>query len=257
MRSLPASLLWRGALAVVVGVIAFAWPSITVGAFVILFAVYAFLAAVLEFGQAFASTRIGPVAGHIVLAVLDVGAGVIALAWPGITALVLVTVIAAWAFVIGVTEVGLAFRAGETAGERAFLGLTGLISIALGVALVTRPDIGAITIAQVYGLFSLVSGISSIVIGLNLRRAGQIAPLGRMALDRDAIFPERRSRATPSGDARRCPATISRPAIAARRPDHHLRGVDEVRLPTHHRFRRLDAGRREQPLANPHSDRFP
>jgi uncharacterized membrane protein HdeD (DUF308 family) len=180
MRSLPASLLWRGALAIVVGVIAFAWPGITIGAFVILFGIYAFLAAVMEFGQAFGSERLGPVAGHIVLAVLDVGAGVIALAWPGITALVLVTVVAVWAFVIGVMEAGLAFRSGETAGERALLGLTGLVSISLGVALATRPDIGAITIAQVYGLFSLVSGISSIVVAANLRRSGQIAPVERL-----------------------------------------------------------------------------
>jgi hypothetical protein len=35
---------------------------------------------------------------------------------------------------------------------RALLGLPGLVSIALGVALAIRPDIGAITIAQGYGL---------------------------------------------------------------------------------------------------------
>jgi len=181
MKSSPTALFWRAALAIVVGGIAFAWPSITIGAFVIVFAIYAFLAAVMEFGQAFAAGRIGPVAGHLALAVLDVGAGIIALAWPGITALVLVTVIAVWAFLIGVMEFGMAFRSGETAGERALLGLTGLVSIALGVAFATRPDIGAITIAQLYGLFSLVSGISSIVVATNLRRGGQLAPVGRLA----------------------------------------------------------------------------
>jgi uncharacterized membrane protein HdeD (DUF308 family) len=175
MKSPSTSLLWRGALAIVVGVIAFAWPNITVGAFVIIFAVYAFLAATMELGQAFTSVTVGPVAGHVVLAILDVGAGVIALAWPDITALALVTVVAVWAFVIGIMEFGLAFRVGETAGSRALLGLTGLVSIALGVAFAVRPDIGAITIAQVYGLFSLVSGISSIVIASNLRQIGRVA----------------------------------------------------------------------------------
>jgi len=38
-------LLWRGLLAIVVGVVSVAWPNITVGALVILFAVYAFIAA--------------------------------------------------------------------------------------------------------------------------------------------------------------------------------------------------------------------
>jgi uncharacterized membrane protein HdeD (DUF308 family) len=177
VKSLSTSLLWRGALAIVVGVIAFAWPNITVGAFVILFAVYAFLAAAMEFGRAFASRTAGPVAGHVALGLLDAGAGVIALAWPNITALALVWVVAVWALVIGAMEFALAFRSGETAGERALLGLTGLVSIALGVAFAARPDIGAITIAQVYGLFSVVSGVSSIVVAANVRRSGQVAPV--------------------------------------------------------------------------------
>ena len=63
---------------------------------------------------------------------------------PGcITALVLVTVVAVWAFVVGVMEAGSAFRGGEMARNRAFIGLTGLISVALGVALASRPDTGA------------------------------------------------------------------------------------------------------------------
>ena len=177
MKSLSTSLILRGVLAIVVGVIAFAWPNVTVGAFVIIFAVYAFLAAIMEFGRAFTSVTAGPVFGHIALGILDVGAGIISLAWPQITALVLVTVIAVWAFVIGVMEIALAFRSGETAGERALLGLSGLVSIALAVAFAVRPDIGAITIAQVYGLFSVVSGISSIVVAANLRRTGDVAPV--------------------------------------------------------------------------------
>ena len=48
MKSLASPLLWRGILAIVVGVIAVAWPSITIWAFVILFAVYAFIAAAME-----------------------------------------------------------------------------------------------------------------------------------------------------------------------------------------------------------------
>jgi len=45
-------------------------------------------------------------------------AGVIALVWPGPTALVLVLIVAFWAFVGGFTEIFLAFGSGETAGTR-------------------------------------------------------------------------------------------------------------------------------------------
>jgi uncharacterized membrane protein HdeD (DUF308 family) len=169
MKSLASPLIWRGILAVVVGVIAVAWPGITIWAFVILFAVYAFLSAGMEAARAFRSETAGPVAGHLVLALLNAAAGVVALAWPGITALALALVVAVWAFIIGFLELYLAFSAGETAGERALLGLTGLISVALGVVFAIRPDVAAVTIAEVYGLFSIVSGISSLVMGANLR----------------------------------------------------------------------------------------
>jgi uncharacterized membrane protein HdeD (DUF308 family) len=169
MKSLASPLIWRGILAVVVGVIAVAWPGITIWAFVILFAVYAFLSAGMEAARAFRSETAGPVAGHLVLALLNAAAGVVALAWPGITALALAIVVAVWAFIIGFLELYLAFSAGETAGERALLGLTGLISVALGVVFAIRPDVAAVTIAEVYGLFSIVSGISSLVMGANLR----------------------------------------------------------------------------------------
>ena len=50
--------------------------------------------------RAFSSKRAGPVAGHLLLAVLSIAAGVVALVWPGITALVLVLRIAAVDFTI-------------------------------------------------------------------------------------------------------------------------------------------------------------
>src|SRR5512132_187355 len=82
-KSLSTSLIVRGILAVVVGIIALAWPSVTVLALVILFAVYAFIAAGLQAARAFSSRTAGPVLGHLLLGLVDLAAGVIALAWPG------------------------------------------------------------------------------------------------------------------------------------------------------------------------------
>ncbi|MER5914486.1 DUF308 domain-containing protein, partial [Streptomyces sp. NPDC001982] len=55
MLSSPNALLWRGLLAVVIGIVSVSWPGITVGALVILFAVYAFMSAVTDGARAFAS----------------------------------------------------------------------------------------------------------------------------------------------------------------------------------------------------------
>ena len=99
LKSLSTSLIVRGLLAVAVGIVALAWPGITVLALVILFAIYAFIAAGMEAVKAFSSDRAGPVMGHLLLGLVDVGAGMIALAWPGPTALVLVLLVGAWAMI--------------------------------------------------------------------------------------------------------------------------------------------------------------
>jgi uncharacterized membrane protein HdeD (DUF308 family) len=162
--SYSSALLWRGLLAVLIGVVSVAWPGVTVGALVLLFAVYAFIAAAGDVMRAFSSDRAGPVVGYLLLAVLSLVAGVIAIAWPGITALVLTIWVAAWALITGITEVAMAFRHRETAGERSMWGLTGLVSIVFGVVLFIRPDIGALSLATVFGLFSLFWGISALIL---------------------------------------------------------------------------------------------
>jgi uncharacterized membrane protein HdeD (DUF308 family) len=45
------------------------------------------------------------------------------------------------------------------------------LGLVFGLVLAVQPDVGAVTIAEVYGLFSIVAGISSLVIGANLRGA--------------------------------------------------------------------------------------
>ena len=172
-KSNSTALIWQGILAVVVGIIALAWPSVTVLALVILFAVYAFMASGLEAMQAFSSRKAGPVLGHLLLGLADLAAGVIALAWPGPTALVLVLLVGIWAVVTGLVLFVGAFQQGEPAGTRALLILGGVALIVFGVVLWAHPGIGAVTIALLFGLFNLFLGISSIGAGIELRRTGK------------------------------------------------------------------------------------
>jgi uncharacterized membrane protein HdeD (DUF308 family) len=172
-KSMSTSLVMRGVLAVIVGIIAIAWPSITVFALVIVFAVYAFMDAGLELARSFSSRDAGPVFGHLLLALVDIAAGVVAVVWPGPTALVLVLVVAAWAFVSGFFELFAAFGSGEAAGTRAMFILAGLVSIAFGVVLAARPGIGAVTIALLFGLYSLFFGTTEIVLGIDVHRGGK------------------------------------------------------------------------------------
>jgi uncharacterized membrane protein HdeD (DUF308 family) len=174
-KSSSTSLILLGVLAIIVGIIALAWPGVTVLALVILFAVYAFIDAGLQAMRAFSSRTAGPVVGHLLLGLIDLAAGVIALVWPGPTALVLVLVVGIWAVAGGLVELFSAFLSGETAGTRALFILGGLVSIAFGVVLFARPNVGAVTLALLFGLFSIIYGISQIVMGVDLRQTGHTA----------------------------------------------------------------------------------
>ena len=172
-KSTSTSLILTGILAVIVGIIAIAWPSVTILALVILFAVYAFIAAGMQAARAFSSRDAGPVFGHLLLGLIDLAAGVVALVWPGPTAYVLVIIVAAWALVSGVAEVVAGFGAGETAGTRAMFILAGLVSVAFGVLLFARPGVGAVTLALLFGLYSLIYGFSQITAGVQVRQLGK------------------------------------------------------------------------------------
>src|SRR5690349_5162937 len=172
-KSLSTSLILRGILAVAVGVMALAWPQVTVLALVILFAVYAFIAAGLEAMRAFSSRSAGPVFGHLLLGLVDLAAGVVALVWPGPTALVLTLIVGIWAIVGGCFTIFAGFGRGESAGTRAIFILTGLVWVAFGVVLCARPNVGAVSLALLFGLFNVIAGVTMITQGVEIGRTGK------------------------------------------------------------------------------------
>lgn len=173
-KPLSTSLILRGLLAVVVGVLALAWPEVTVLALVVLFAIYAFVGAGLQANLAFTSRNAGPVVGHLFLGAADLAAGVVALTWPGPTALVLVLLVASWAIVTGTFEFLSAFRPHRLAGTRAMHILGGLVSVAFGAVLFARPGMGAFTLALLFGLFNLIGGSWLVVRGLEVREGARL-----------------------------------------------------------------------------------
>jgi uncharacterized membrane protein HdeD (DUF308 family) len=171
-RSISKALLWRGLFAVAIGIVAIAWPGATITAVVAIFAVAALIDAAVQAARAFSREGAGAVIGHLLLALVDVAAAVVAIVWPAVTAYALTIWIGAWAVVTGVWEFALAFTSGETAGDRALFGLGGLLSVALGVVLFARPDVGAVSLAEVFGFFSLATGVASLVLAASAHHTG-------------------------------------------------------------------------------------
>ena len=163
----------RGVAGVAFGVITFFEPGISLAALVLVFAAYAFTDGVLAIMSAIRHHG----TAHWWLLLLDgiagVAAGVIAVLWPGITAIVLLYLIAAWSLVTGVFEIAAAIRLRKAITGEWLLVLAGLASIGLGVLLFLFPGPGALALVLWIGAYALVFGILQIALGIRLRSWGR------------------------------------------------------------------------------------
>src|SRR5215510_16405660 len=99
-------LLLRGLLAIAFGIMAFAWPGVTLAVLVLLFGAYALVDGIFEVIAGFRAKWWG----LVFLGILGIAAGVITFMWPHITAIALLWLIAFWAIVVGIMQISAAIR---------------------------------------------------------------------------------------------------------------------------------------------------
>ncbi|MFJ8945112.1 HdeD family acid-resistance protein [Streptomyces sp. NPDC102395] len=149
----------RGAAALSFAVMALVWPEVTALALALLFGAYALVDGVTWLASAL--RRDGDRRHRLIHAVgglLGVTAGLVSLAWPGVTALALVGLVGTWAVVTGVAEIWAAVRFRRELHHEGVLFLAGAASVIAGILVWARPDAGAVAIAQVTGVCALISG---------------------------------------------------------------------------------------------------
>ena len=160
----------RGATAVLFGFLALARPGITLAALVFMWGAYAIVDGVLAMVAALQIRDNGrPLWSLFVVGALGIAAGVVTYRSPGLTALLLLMVIASWAIGVGVLQVVAAIRLRkEIEGEWA-LGLSGLLSVAFGILAVFHPGAGALAVLWMIGGYAIAFGVLLVVLGFRLR----------------------------------------------------------------------------------------
>jgi uncharacterized membrane protein HdeD (DUF308 family) len=145
----------RGVVAFALGVVFLIWPGVTIGTAVVLFAVFCFVDAGVALTRLFSSGRsAGDRVLQVLRTVVDVGAAVVAIAWPGPTAEVLTAIIGIYVIVLGVLELYASTGSlVKSAGSSGWLIAAGVLSMVVGVLLIVRPDIGAVALAIVFGAY--------------------------------------------------------------------------------------------------------
>lgn len=160
----------QGVAAIVFGVLALVLPGITLLALVFLFGAYAIVDGVLALMRGFRrGGEDGPDWWRIVQGVVGIAAGLIAFVMPGITALALLVVIAAWAIVSGAIELVAAYQLRDAIRGEWLLALDGVLTILLGVLLIVFPGAGALALVWLIGAYAIVSGVVLLVEAFRLR----------------------------------------------------------------------------------------
>jgi uncharacterized membrane protein HdeD (DUF308 family) len=158
----------RGLLAIGVGILAWTRPEIFWASLVLVFAVYA----VVDGLFAIVATIKGETrerALHLLEGVLGIVVGVIVFLYPDQAGTAIVLLIGLWAAATGIVEIVSAVRLRREIEDEWLLGLSGVLSVILGVILIVRPQFGQVTTTYVLGTYGLLFGVVLVVLGLRLR----------------------------------------------------------------------------------------
>jgi len=158
-------LLVRGILAILFGIVALVWPSWTILALIYVFVAYALIDGVMALVNAIQDRSTSSEYWSLVLirGIIGIIIGLLVFFWPGLTALVLFTLIGIWAVVIGIFELLAAFvLPGDLRLEWTFV-LGGILSIILGVIFIRHPVAAMLSLVWVLGIFAVAYGLVQIV----------------------------------------------------------------------------------------------
>ena len=160
----------RGVAAIIFGILAFAWPGITLLTLVFFWGAFALVDGVLAIIAAVKGGNPMPRWWLAIVGIAGIAAGAITFLMPGLTALVLVTFIAVWAIILGVMEVYGAIKLRKEIEGEWFLILNGVLSVIFGVLILWRPGLGALALVYIIGAYAIILGIIYVMFGFKLKK---------------------------------------------------------------------------------------
>ena len=156
-----------GGIDIVAGLIALAWPGVTVLVLALIFGLLLLLAGVVAIGIGSAVRRAGgsPTATWVIGGVAVI-AGLICVFHPGA---------GVWAIALGcslwflLTGVGDLLVAAVSPAHRVWFGILGALSIVAAIVLLVHPGVAIVTVALVAGIAFLIRGAGELALGWRMR----------------------------------------------------------------------------------------
>jgi len=168
-------LLLRGVAAVIFGVLAFYWPGLTLITLTLLWGAYAFADGIIAIWAALNASGgdAGPRWWLGLSGIVSILAGVVTFYYTGMTTLVLLMFIAAWAIIMGGVQIWGAIALRRALQHEWLLVLNGLLSIAFGVIMMVQPGTGALAFAWMIAWYAIFFGCVYIGLAFRLKQYKQ------------------------------------------------------------------------------------
>ena len=168
------SVVIRGIIAILFGILALVWPGLTLGVLLVLFGIFAFADGIISIISAFGSPE-GRQRWVLLLltGLAGIAAGIVTFTYPGLTVVVLLYIIATWAIVVGILHIVTALSKSGEVAPRWLWGLSGFFSVLFGILLYAEPVVGIFAVVWLIGFYALIFGFTLIILGLHLRGFGQ------------------------------------------------------------------------------------
>lgn len=167
-------LLVRGLVAIVFALLTWAQPGVSLAALVLVFGIYVLADGLLGMWSAIAKRRDNRHWWLLLLwGLVGIVVGVMTFIMPGITGLVLLMYIAAWAVITGVLQIVAAIRLRKEIKGEWLLILSGLVSVAFGVLLFLQPGAGALAVAWIIAAYAFIFGVLMVLLAFKVRKLGR------------------------------------------------------------------------------------
>ncbi|MEJ1932174.1 HdeD family acid-resistance protein [Nostoc sp. NIES-2111] len=160
----------RGAIAIIFGLVALCWPTLTLASLVYLFASFWLVGGILLAIAAF-QERLQNIHSRLLLVegIIGLAVGAIAFISPGIAGFVLLYLIAIWAIGTGLFELIASLQLQQTIENKWLPAIAGIVSIIFGLILIIWPVAQALTFLWLIAAYNVLFGMLLLILGLRLR----------------------------------------------------------------------------------------
>jgi uncharacterized membrane protein HdeD (DUF308 family) len=160
----------RGLVAILFGLAALLWPGLILAVLIVFFGLYALVDGILAIIAAFRSSGQGMRRPLLLIeGVIGILFGILALFWPGLTALTLVYFVAFWVILSGIARIVMVVMLRREIENEWSIALSGVLSVILGIVLLLLPSAGLLAYTWLVGILALAVGIALIYYAFRVR----------------------------------------------------------------------------------------